>query len=263
MKFIFAVLVLVVGAMMGSFACCQVWRMRYKQEGKKALGKWSVCLSCKKRLNWYDNIPIFSWLLLKGKCRKCGKPIGTMEILSEIGMMVIYGLLMMYFWPSLWTGMGMDVLVLCKFIIMLVLMVVMWMLFLYDGKWGEMPTKLLYLAIILAAIYRGMAGMSNYMSVFGAVLILAGIYFALYIFSKEKLVGAGDWMLCLAIALVLGNWWLALITLFLANFLGSIIMLPVAKKTKNHTIHFAPFLITGFLIVFMLQDFLSGLLSSF
>ena len=260
MKIVTLVLVLVVGAMMGSFACCQVWRMRYKQEGKKALGKWSVCLACGKRLEWYDNIPIFSWLFLKGKCRKCGKPIGTMEILSEVGLMVIYGLMAMYFWPSLWIETGVDALVLCKFVMMLVLMVVMWMLFLYDGRWGEMPTKLLYLAIILAAIYRGMAGMSDYISVFGAILILAGVYFALYIFSGEKLVGAGDWMLCLAIALTLGNWWLALITLFLANFLGSVIMLPVAKKTKNHTIHFAPFLITAFLIVFIFQNALNNII---
>ena len=253
-------LVLVVGAMMGSCACCQVWRMRYKQKGKKALGKWSVCLACKNRLKWYDNIPIFSWLFLKGKCRKCGKPIGKMEILAEIGLMVIYGMLLVYFWPNLWQESGMNVWVLVRFVILLILMVVMWMLFLYDGRWGEMPTKLLYLVIILAIIYRGCAGMADYMSVFGAVIILAGTYFVLYFFSGEKLVGEGDYLLCLAIALVLGNWWLALIVLFLANLLGSVIMLPVAKKTRNHTIHFAPFLITAFLITFISQDFLAKLI---
>ncbi|MBQ9020258.1 hypothetical protein IJ096_02975, partial [Candidatus Saccharibacteria bacterium] len=68
-------------------------------------------------------------------------------------------------------------------------------------------------------------------------------------------------LLCLAIALVLGNWWLALIELFVANMLGSVVMLPVAVKTKKHKIHFAPFLIIGFLIVFMLQDFLIGIVA--
>lgn len=255
------IFVLIVGAMMGSFACCQVWRMRYKQTGKKDPGKWSVCLSCGSRLKWYDNIPIVSWLFLRGKCRKCGQPIGKMEILAEIGLMVVYGLIAWHFWPILWTATGVDAMTLLQMLLMLMLMVVLWMLFLYDGRWGEMPTKLLYVAILLAAVYRGLAGMENYLSVFGGIAILAGTYFALYFFSKEKLVGAGDYLLCLSIALVLGDWWLALLTLFAANMLGSVIMLPVARKTKNHTIHFAPFLIAAFLVVFMFQEVLLKLIS--
>lgn len=251
---------LIFGAILGSFTCCQAWRLRYQQKGKKSLGKWSVCLSCKKRLSWYDNIPIFSWLMLRGKCRHCGKKIGLMELLSELGLMSAFGLIAVYFSPQLFPGGALSLIALAQFIVMLALMAVLWVLLLYDAKWGEMPSKLLYAAIIVAAVYRVLSGFDDYISVLGGVLILAGTYFALFFFSHEKLVGSGDWLLCLAIALALGNWWLALITLFLANLLGSVVMLPIAKKTKNHTIHFAPFLIIAFLAVFLLQAQLCSLL---
>ena len=90
MRIVFYVLMYILGAVMGSFLLCQAWRLRYKTEKKKSLGKWSVCLSCKKRLEWFDNIPIFSWIFLRGKCRYCKKKIGCAEILAEILMGVSF-----------------------------------------------------------------------------------------------------------------------------------------------------------------------------
>ena len=79
----------------------------------------------------------------------------------------------------------------------------------------------------------------------------------LYFFSKEKLVGGGDWMLCLAIGLALGKWQLALIELFLANFIGSIIMLGLRQKKAA----FGPFLVIAFVTVVVLEDVIMRYLS--
>ena len=76
----------ILGAVFGSFACCQAWRWHYKVHSKKDLGQWSVCLHCHKRIKWYDNIPIISWLVLRGKCRNCGKKIGVGDFLSEVSL---------------------------------------------------------------------------------------------------------------------------------------------------------------------------------
>ncbi len=38
---------------------------------EKDLGQWSVCMHCHKRIKWYDNVPIVSWLVLRGRCRNC------------------------------------------------------------------------------------------------------------------------------------------------------------------------------------------------
>ncbi len=95
------------------------------------------------------------------------------------------------------------------------------------------------------------------LSLLGSVAILAGVYYLLYVLSKERLVGGGDWLLCLAIGLLLRDWKLALVELFFANFLGSLVMLPRGKKK----IAFGPFLVVGFVIVFTLKDWLFSFLS--
>lgn len=256
MKILMVGLVLVMGGMMGSFGCCQVWRLRYRQKGKKELGRWSVCLACGHRLRWWENVPVVSWLILRGKCSKCGRKIGVMEILAEVGMIIVYGLILGYFWGDLWRGGEVEVMTLLRMVVLMVMMVVLLILFLYDARWGEMPTTVLWAGVGVAVVYRMMTGVESWASFAGGVGILAGMYLGLYWLSRERLVGAGDWILCLALSITLGNWWLALLVLFLANFLGSVVMMPVAMKTKKHTIHFAPFLISAFLVVFIFQDVL-------
>ena len=87
-------------------------------------------------------------------------------------------------------------------------------------------------------------------------MILPGFYFLMYKMSNERWVGGGDWILCLPLALFLGDFWLAMITLFASNLIGSVVMLPVAasKKAKKLKIPFGPFLILGFLLIFFLQN---------
>ena len=68
METVFLVGLFILGACFGSFLCCQARRLRIKDKhGKKSvkkLGSRSVCLHCKAKLKWYDNIPIISWLIL-------------------------------------------------------------------------------------------------------------------------------------------------------------------------------------------------------
>ena len=256
MKIIFIVFCVFVGAAFGSFACCQAWRIRLKEEGKKNPGKRSVCIKCGHRLKWFENIPIFSWLLQKGKCRKCGAKIGKAEILAEVLGAVGFGLVawrfvagadeagVLEFIGSL--NLGGMVAVLAAFIGMMILAV-------YDGKWGEMPVSMLIYAIIMGAVYAVIAAVRGEMEIWsflGSVALLAGTYYLLYFFSKEKLVGGGDWMLCLAIGLILGKWQLALVELFLANFLGAVAMLPQKKKKMA----FGPFLVVAFVVVFAFAE---------
>lgn len=91
--------------------------------------------------------------------------------------------------------------------------------------------------------------------------ILAGTCFVIYKASKERLMGGGDWILALALALALANWWLALWTIFLANLLGDVIALPSVMKKKSHVVHFGPFLVSAFVIVLILGNCLPLLLS--
>lgn len=280
----------VLGAIFGSFACCQAWRIHEKSKGKK-LGKWSECMHCGVRLKWYDNLPIISWILLRGKCRKCHKIIGLSEFLSEVLMAAAFVLIVAFYMPisaegQIMTFDGWAVLAMAPVLIFMIPLAIMAV---YDAKWGELPVSMLTLSNILGVIAFGvhefiklMGPCTRYgfyasktvcyaelsegakwetlggdlLSLLIAIGILAGIYFAIYMLSKEKMVGGGDYILAAAIAVALGSWPLAIIELFLSNFSASIVMMPKSFKKENRgkPFPFGPYLIISFVVVFALQN---------
>lgn len=158
MELLFVVFFVILGAVMGSFCCCQVWRIRYKEEGKEKLGERSVCLHCKKQLRWYENIPVVSWLVQGGRCRKCGKKIGNMEIISEIVGAVMFGVLGSVtvfggFGFPFGAGEGLGVSMI-EAVVIGVGFVLMLMLAIYDAKWGELPMFLLIALAIIGVVLR-------------------------------------------------------------------------------------------------------------
>lgn len=80
------VLVFFLGASVGSYLNCQAFRKSSPQFKSQ---KRSVCPHCKENLRWYDLIPIFSYLQIKGKCRYCEENIPKRYFLAEVK----YGLL--------------------------------------------------------------------------------------------------------------------------------------------------------------------------
>ena len=261
MKVALSLIMFALGAVMGSFLACQAWRLHYKDTGKGSLGKRSVCLSCKKQLKWFDNIPIISWLMLRGRCRYCKNKIGLMEILAEVLMgLAFFGLTWMLY-PAGTAVLGYVILGL-----VFLLVTVMGFLAIYDGKWGELPSFALIIALVLAAVICGLKiwliGFSWLMlgDLLGGVAILGGTYLILYLVSHGEWVGDGDWILGVIIGLVLGRTWLALIVLCLSNCLGLIVMYPAARKKKQKKIYFGPFLVVAFVITLMFAEFFNGLI---
>lgn len=246
------VILFVLGAVLGSFACCQVWRIR-----KKDKSKFSHCMHCKYQLRWYDNIPIISWLSLGGKCRKCKHKIGYAEILAEVGLALVF-VLSFIFWPTSLV----EPLEIVNFGLFLALLTVFTVLFIYDAKWCELPMSLMMGALGISVVYFLLSNYPNFeidwLSFVGGMLILPGFYYLMYKLSHECWVGGGDWILCLPLAVMLSNFWLALMCVFVSNLIGSIVVLPIAIKTKNKKmkIPFGPFLILGFLAVFFLSKFI-------
>lgn len=274
------IMMFILGAVFGSFACCQAWRWRYHVLGKKELGQWSVCLHCKKRIKWYDNIPIVSWLVLRGKCRNCHKKIGVADFVSEVALGVTFFMLSWAYlvpilnnWSVLVRSPEFLAVQLGIFVLTLVMLVVLTVLAVYDAKWGELPTVLLILAILFGAMIAVLRlyeislsdtgdFYSGLINILLSVVILAGTCYIIYKASHERLMGGGDWLLALALALALSNWWLSLWAIFLANLLGDIIALPSALKKKGHVVHFGPFLVAAFVLVLVLGNCLPLLLTA-
>ena len=262
---------------MGSFLCCQARRLKLKSDhkgkaDKKKLGARSVCLSCGRQLKWYDNIPIVSWMLLRGKCRKCGKKIGLAEILSEVGMATAF--LLMGIGASFY-GLTIHTVPLFPwewviFVLTLVFTIGLGFLAIYDGLYGQLPVFVMVICGVLAVgmvVLRECAGfygdsqlLGDMLDLLWSVLILGGLYLVLYLVSKGKWVGDGDWILGSIIALALGKPWLALVTLFVANLLACIVMAPIVRKRKNTKIYFGPFMVAAFVIVSSFVTFINSML---
>ena len=259
LNYLFIFLLFLLGVCFGSFLCCQARRLHLKEKGKK-LGNRSVCLNCGYKHKWYDNLPILSWLFLRGRCRKCHQKIGLAEILSEFGVGLAFTL------PAVVMNLKFENLLaspidFISFGLFLLYLLPLAFLAIYDGLYGELPSLCLTFSIICAIMIVTLREWDNFSSfdilwqnllnVFLAALVLAGTYLVLYLVSKGKWVGDGDWLLALSLSLVLGSPWRALLTLFLANFLACLVMLPSALKSKNKKIYFGPFLIVAFILIFI------------
>ena len=161
------------GAIFGSFACCQAYRIRYKG-GEKKIGERSECLFCHHRLSWYELIPILSWMLQSGRCRKCGKKIGVIELISEVAMGLIFcGILNLLLSQvdvvklgqggvyNIWQDLNIEFLmkiftnplVIARLLILMVSAVLFWILVVYDLKWQRLPSWILYILIGLGVGY--------------------------------------------------------------------------------------------------------------
>ncbi len=274
--FLIPSLLFILGAISGSFLLASVWRLRaeqlssekdYKNKDytklvkknhlakKTPLDDFSRCLHCGYRLKWYDLIPVVSWLSLGGKCRKCRHKIGWTELLAELSVGFVFSLSYL-FWPF---GFGVNPLEVVLFGVFIVWLLCLVVLFIYDFKWMELPSKVLYLAIAVSVVFAiGRAliyGFDNgaIWNYIFAIVILSGLYWLISTLSKERAVGSGDAYIGLTLALVLGDWKLAALALFLANAIGTILVVPSLvfnKKTLSSRLPLGPLLIIAGVISF-------------
>ena len=91
-------LIILAGAVLGSFANVCIYRLPIQ---KSIVGGRSFCPKCKKKIVWYDNIPIISFLSLNRKCRKCKKIIPIQYFLVEILNIVLFSIIYFVFGISL------------------------------------------------------------------------------------------------------------------------------------------------------------------
>jgi leader peptidase (prepilin peptidase) / N-methyltransferase len=256
MMLMIVVILAVLGAAMGSFVGALVWRLH---EHKDFVRDRSECEHCHHKLDALDLIPVLSWLVLRGRCRYCRAWIGWTPLALELltaGLFV--GSYIMWPWALdswlAWTFFG----------LWLVQLVGLVALFVYDLKWMLLPNVIVFpligLSIVEVAVGYGMqsdASLGAYIqSAFLGVAVLAGLYWALYTFSRGRLIGYGDVKLGLFMGLVLG-WQRALLALFLANIIGFFVVLPgllTGRLKRTSRVPFGPFLIIAFIISFLLGD---------
>lgn len=274
----------VFGLVMGSFAGAQVWRLRARQlvadaadgelskDEQKELRRLrplrdktfkndrSQCLHCQHELQVIDLIPLLSWVSTGGKCRYCKKSIGHFEPVIELCTATLFVTsYLLWPWPLV------DAFPFVLFGLWLLAVVLFVILFAYDTKWFLLPDVIVWPLAAIGGVFAisQLSGTVDFakalLSLTGAVAILAGLYAALYYYSlwrsrgESTWVGFGDVKLGLVLALFLADWRLAFLTLFLANLIGSLIVIPgllLKLLSRGAHIPFGPLLIAGFFISF-------------
>jgi prepilin signal peptidase PulO-like enzyme (type II secretory pathway) len=245
-----------VGLALGSFINALVWRLYLsEQPAKKTSSKHnfsifngrSMCVHCKHVLAWYDLIPVISWLQLKGRCRYCKKRISgqypVIELLMAVLLVISY-----FFWPLEFTGISSYIL----FAIWAIILTCMLALAIYDLKWMILPTNLILISGIMAAIFMVLhAFIENdsgviFSGITGA-LGLGGLFWLIYQLSKGTWIGGGDVRYGFAMGLLLG-WQKAIFGLTAAAYIGLLVIIIIAMVGKYHRkmkIPFGPMLIAA------------------
>src|SRR6266702_282242 len=249
-----------IGLAFGSFVGALVWRLH---EHKDFVSDRSECEHCHHKLGMWDLIPLLSWLTLRGRCRYCGKPIGWTAPLLEVLMAALF-VGSYYVWPlSLMSWQTEE-----SFALWLIYVVGLLALLVYDLRWMLLPNAIIFpligIAVVESAVrYSVQVGVSPWdyfnSAIFG-VVVLGGLYWAMYTFSKGKWVGYGDVKLGVFMGIALG-FQRSLLALFLANIIGFMIVLPgllVGKLKRTSKIPFGPFLIIAFFIAFLFGQRIIG-----
>ena len=232
----------VLGTICGSFLNCVIYRL---EVSKSFLKGRSYCPHCKHILDWRDLIPIFSFFILRGKCRYCHKPISLQYPLVELatGLLFVfttYNLQPITYNLKILLNLGYQLLVVSCLVI----------IFVYDLKHYIIPDKVIYPAIIFALIFNFFThqkfggGFNNtILSAFGA----AAFFLTIVLISRGKWMRIGDIKLAFLMGLFLG-WPKILVALFFAFFTGAIIgigLILAKKKKLKSEVPFGPFLVTG------------------
>jgi leader peptidase (prepilin peptidase) / N-methyltransferase len=244
------------GALIGSFLNVCIYRL---PRGESIAWPGSHCPSCGKAIEFYDNIPVLSYLWLAGRCRACRDPISIRYPLVEAVNIAGYLTILWMFGPT-WT----TVLYAILFSALLVV----------TGT--DLTHKIIPNVVTLPGIVLGLIGGATVLPVglinaLLGVVIGGGILWALalaspYFFGKEGM-GGGDIKLLAMIGAFLG-WKPALLTIMIGSLTGSVIgisLIALRFMKRDEYIPFGPFLVLGALLsMFFAQpllDWYQGLLN--
>lgn len=231
------------GLIIGSFL--NVIVLRFDDFQSILVGR-SHCPNCKRKLPWYELIPVLSYIGLMGKCRDCKKTISAQYPLVELGTAAVFALLYLKFGLSF------------EFVILLLISCILVVIFVYDiihqqiNDWLVVTAAGLWIIFILVGFITNYPNiqLSFYLSSLCGSLFFGGFIGFLAVVSNETWMGYGDIGLAALLGLIVG-WPLALLNCFGAFFIGAVvglILMAFKMKKMQSKLPFAPFMILAFWI---------------
>jgi len=232
-------IIFTIGLVIGSFSNVCIYRI---PRNESLVWPGSHCPKCSKPIKFYDNIPLISYIILKGKCRNCGEPIPLQYPIVELATGLFYLALYLFY--------GLQLIALVYMMLCSVLIIISFI----DLKVEIIPDTIslpfIVIGFVLSFFLRNINPLDSMLGIItgGGSLLLVAI-FGSKLFKKEAM-GGGDIKLAAMIGAFFG-WKLTLLSLFLSFFLGSIIgiiVLAASKDKRNNIIPFGPFIALGAMI---------------
>lgn len=228
-------LIFLFGIIIGSFLNVCIYRIPKKEN---IATDRSHCTSCGTQLKWYDLVPLFSWLFLRGKCRYCKAKISVQYPLVELANGIGY------VWIFIVNGFNFVSILYCLCSsALLALSVIDWRTF-------EIPVGF-NIFILVLGIVRAVYDFENVVTYLIGMVAVSGFLFLCYVLTRGRGIGGGDVKLMAAAGLLVG-WENIVVALFVGCILGSIIhiiLMKVAKKGRM--LAFGPYLSLGIFIAML------------
>lgn len=219
------------GVAIGSFLNVCIDRL---PRGENILVGRSHCDYCKKPLRWFELIPIVSFIIQRGRCRRCRKRLSLQYPIIEAATGISFGLLYIRFLGA--AELISALIVLCAFLV----------IFVADLKYQIIPDSMLFFLVIAAAIRIGYQIAPLRLSVASAAA--SGLFFLfLWLVTRGKGMGLGDVKLAAVLGLLLGfpGTVIAFYIAFLTGAVAGVILMIGGKVKLKSRIAFGPFLLVG------------------
>ncbi len=252
----FYIIIFILGSVIGSFLNVCMIRM---PKGESIAFPPSHCDSCGTPLKWYDMIPVFSYLIYRGRCRYCRASLSIRYPIVEALNGILYvGLFFLY-------GFSYPFFLLAPMLSILLIIAVV------DFETQLIAESLMALLFGLGFLYRILnivLGKTPWLSEFKegglGLLIGGGILLLILILSRGGM-GDGDVFLMGALGLTLGiqKTFLTLFLSFVIGALFSVLLLITKKKTRKDAIPFGPFIAIAFGLTIFFSDSILKLYYSF
>ncbi|MCJ7498125.1 MAG: prepilin peptidase [candidate division Zixibacteria bacterium] len=240
MDIFIGIIIFISGLAIGSFLNVCIYRIPLR---KSIIFPASHCPKCGNKIRAFDNIPILSYLILKGKCRYCKEKISSIYPAVEL----LSGLLFL----SLYLRYGLS----WEFASKIFLFTSLLVIFFIDLKYQLIPDVITLPGIVIGFIFSILAQSPPFLESLIGFFAGGGILYLIAIFGdkffKKESMGGGDIKLAAMLGTFLG-WKMVLLVIFLASFLGAIagiIFIIFSKQGRgNRLIPFGPFLAVATLL---------------
>lgn len=232
------IIIFIFGIVVGSFVNVLIYRLP-KNENIVVVN--SHCMSCGHKLGWYDLVPLFSWIFLRGKCRYCKEKISIqyplVEAINGFGYVLIF----------LVCGLNLSSILYAICFSMLVAISVI------DWRTYEIPLGL-NITILALGVIQCVLDYRNWHIYLIGMVSVSGFLLLLFLLTGGRGIGGGDIKLMFAAGLLIG-WQKIILALILGCIIGSIIHLILMKVSKKgRMLAFGPYLSAGILLAILFGE---------